>query len=100
MKKLALLFFALLLTISVSAQQKKNFAGAIVAAGLTKQEAIEATTINKEKVTKIKAIRKQQLAKDIEKEKIKEVKKVASSKIRKLIGKEKFKAMNAYWKKK
>ncbi|GAA4239329.1 hypothetical protein GCM10022291_33210 [Postechiella marina] len=100
MKKLALLFFALLLTISVSAQQKKNFAGATAAAGLTKQETVEATAINKEKTTQIKAIRKQQLAKDVEKEKIKEVKKAASNKIKKIVGKEKFKAMNAYWKKK
>lgn len=100
MKKLAFLFFALLLTASVTAQEKKNFAGAIEAAGLTKQETVKAIAINKEKTAEIKAIRKQKLVQEVEKAKIKEVKKATSAKIKALVGKEKFKAMNAYWSKK
>lgn len=100
MKKLVFLFFALLLTVSVSAQEKKSFAGALASAGLTKQETTKAMAINKEKMTQIKAIKKQKLVKDVQKAKIQEVKKASSAKIKALVGKEKYKAINAYWKKK
>lgn len=99
MKKLALLFFALLLTLSVSAQEKKNFAGALAHAELTKQETVKATAINNKKIAKMKAIKKEKLNKNAEKAKIKEVKKASSEKIKALIGNKKFKAMHAYWKK-
>ena len=99
MKKLILLAFALMLTITINAQ-KKNFAGAIAHAHLTKVEAEKVTEINNEKVKVITAIRKEKLSKEEEKAKIKEAKKASSAKIKSLIGKEKFKAMNTYWKKK
>lgn len=99
MKKFILFVFALMLTISVSAQEKKTFEGAIAHAGLTKTETTKALEINTEKMVAIKAIKKEKLSKEDEKSKIKEVKKASSEKIKALVGKDKFKAINAYWKK-
>jgi hypothetical protein len=98
MKKLILFVFALMLTISINAQ-KKNFAGSLKHAGLTKVETKKALEINDEKVKVIKAIKQEELPKEMEKEKIKAAKKASSAKIKTLIGKEKYKAINNYWKK-
>ena len=99
MKKLALLLFTLLLTVSVStqAQEKKNFEGAIAAAGLTEEETTKALEINNEKMELIKAVRKEKLEKEAEDEKIKEIRKASTDKVKALIGKEKFKLMQKYW---
>ncbi len=99
MKKLVLFIFALMLSISISAQEKKTFEGAIAQAGLTKAETVKAMEIQKEKMAKLKVIRKEDLTKEEKKEKMKEVRKASSAKLRKLLGKEKMKAINLYWKK-
>lgn len=99
MKKIVLLVFAMILTLSISAQEKKSFEGAIEHAGLTEKEKQEVMVIQKEKQSAIKAIKKEGLEKAEEKEKIAEVRKESGTKMRAIVGKEKYRAMNAYWKK-
>lgn len=99
MKKL-LFVFALILAVSVNAQEKKTFKGAMEHAGLTQTEKTEALTINKEKVAKLKEIKKSDLSKEEKKAKMKEVRQEANKKIKAVVGKEKAKALNQYWRKK
>ncbi|MGY6650404.1 hypothetical protein [Wenyingzhuangia sp. IMCC45574] len=99
MKKL-LFVFALLLAVSVNAQEKKTFKGAMEHAGLTQEEKTQALVINKEKQAKLKEIKKSDLSKEEKKAKIKAVRQESNKKIKAVVGKEKLKALNQYWKKK
>ena len=99
MKKIAFLIFALLLTISISAQEKKTLKGAITFAELTEQETTKVLEMKKERVANTDAIKKQKMDKATEKDKIKEVREQYMTEVRTLLGKEKFRKMNSYWKK-
>ncbi|MEC3907264.1 hypothetical protein VOI54_09540 [Tamlana sp. 2201CG12-4] len=99
MKQLVLLIFALFLTISVNAQEKKTFEGAVAHAELSKEETTKVIAINKEKITAIRVVRKKKLDKETEKTEIKALKQESNKKIKAIIGKEKFKIMQSYWKK-
>ncbi|NIJ44573.1 flagellar biosynthesis protein FliP [Wenyingzhuangia heitensis] len=98
MKKL-LFVFALLLTVTMSAQEKKSFKGALEAANLTEVEMTKAMEIQKEKTTALKEVKESDLDAVAKKAKVKEIKQEAGKKLRAAIGKEKTKAMNQYWKK-
>ncbi|WP_303315751.1 hypothetical protein Q4Q34_14215 [Flavivirga abyssicola] len=99
MKKIGFLIFALLLTISISAQEKKTFEGAMAFAELTEQETIKVTEMKKERVAKTNAIKKQKMDKATEKTKIQEIRNKYKEDVKAFLGKEKFKKMNNYWKK-
>ncbi|WP_010135332.1 hypothetical protein [Ochrovirga pacifica] len=98
MKKLVMVI-AFFMAITVNAQEKKTFKGAIEHAGLTQEEKTKVLAINKEKQAELKEIRKSDLDQEAKKAKMKDVRQAYAKKFKDVIGKEKNKAMNQYWKK-
>lgn len=99
MKKLLAVVFVLFLTISLSAQEKKNLDGAITTLHLSAYQATELKSIANEKNEKIKEIKMLKLDKEVEGLKIRDLMKSIYSKTNVVLGKEKMKEWNAYWKK-
>lgn len=99
MKKLLLSAFLLMLTLSVNAQEKKSFEGALKELNLPEDQANQMKTFVKERNEKTVAVKALKLGTEEEKEKLKEINMAHNQRVNALIGKDKVKELNAYWQK-